>query len=515
MNLVSQKEVKPEDKTNGDIIKDIMKVCVPATLTMFLYFSMEVIGAVFNGHLPEAEQIAGAGLCNMYCIILCLSFAIGLNSALSTLISQTFGTGNMYLCGVYLNRARVMATIVFIALQPILLSAEYLFLALKFDAKTSHYAQIQIYWKIPGLLGYVYYDATKRLLYNTGNQNIPLYIQLGTTLFHPLWCYLFLHQFGLGIRATAMAYSITNIANTIILLIIVTKIDKLKDAIFWPNKDCFKGLGEYFRIGIFSAAIILFEWSAFDFMTLMSGFLGVNSTGAQSVLYNFECLIYMPALGLQIATSAVVGNSIGSKNADLARRYARWAQIISLIETITIIIFVWFCRNLIAEFYTDIDKVELLTADALRYVAFVQLWNQQQACQQGIMRGLGKVGLATFSVLTSYYVFTLPLGYIFAFHVGENHETGKGMGINGLWLGMFLGQLVLCAMYQFFISFKIDWHAIVKDSQDRAEKDEKLLSENNNDKQNLISNTNQNNSSRNGQDIELQDEQAKTTKTLQ
>ena len=130
---------------------------------------MEVIGAVFNGHMPEAEMIAGAGLGGMYTTIVCLSITVGLNSALTTLISQAFGTGNMRLCGVYLNRAKIVATLVFIPLQIILLNAENLFLALEFDAKTSHYSQIQIYWKIPGLLAYVYYDATKRLLYNTGN----------------------------------------------------------------------------------------------------------------------------------------------------------------------------------------------------------------------------------------------------------------------------------------------------------------------------------------------------------
>ena len=48
---------------------------------------MEVVGAVFNGHMSEAEMIAGAGLAGMYSTIVCLSITVGLNSALSTLIS--------------------------------------------------------------------------------------------------------------------------------------------------------------------------------------------------------------------------------------------------------------------------------------------------------------------------------------------------------------------------------------------------------------------------------------------
>ncbi len=130
---------------------------------------MEVINTAFNGHMPEAEMIAGAGLGSMYCTIVGLSLTIGLNSALTTLISQTFGTGNLKMCGVYLNRARVVATLVFIPISAVLWCSEYLSLWMGFEAKTSHYCRQYIVYRIPGMLFYAYYDATKRLLYNTGN----------------------------------------------------------------------------------------------------------------------------------------------------------------------------------------------------------------------------------------------------------------------------------------------------------------------------------------------------------
>ena len=113
-----------------------------------------------------------------------------------------------------------------------------------------------------------------------------------------MWCYLFVHVFDWGIRATAIAFTITNFLNIFILSIYISRIEKLKEALFLPNKECFNGIGNYLKIGSVSAAIIFLEWSSFEFMTLMSAFLGVNQTGAQAVLFNFECLIYMPALGL-------------------------------------------------------------------------------------------------------------------------------------------------------------------------------------------------------------------------
>lgn len=92
------------------------------------------------------------------------------------------------------------------------------------------------------------------------------------------------------------------------------------------------------------------------------------------------------------------------------------------------------------------------------------------------MRGLGKVSLCTGIALISYYGVSLPFGYIFAFLVGthstlsENSQqiTHNGMGLFGIWLGMYLGQAVLVAGYQYSISIKLDWEKIVEEARARA-----------------------------------------------
>ncbi len=76
-----------EQKSNKEILVDIFKSAIPNTITMFAFFIMEVISATFNGHMPEEEMIAGASLGSMYCAIVGLSISVGLNSALTTLIS--------------------------------------------------------------------------------------------------------------------------------------------------------------------------------------------------------------------------------------------------------------------------------------------------------------------------------------------------------------------------------------------------------------------------------------------
>jgi hypothetical protein len=67
--------------------------------------------------------------------------------------------------------------------------------------------------------------------------------------------------------------------------------------------ETFQGITAYFKTGFLGLMIIWLEWCAFEFLTLMSGYLEIDSTSAQAILFNFECLIYMVAFALSFGSS--------------------------------------------------------------------------------------------------------------------------------------------------------------------------------------------------------------------
>ena len=82
-------------------------------------------------HLKPEEKhamINGSGLGNMTQNLFGLSIIYGLNSVVETLSSQAYGSGKKKLCGVYLNRARLLLTIFYIPITLILLQTENLLL---------------------------------------------------------------------------------------------------------------------------------------------------------------------------------------------------------------------------------------------------------------------------------------------------------------------------------------------------------------------------------------------------
>ena len=72
---------------------------------------------MFVGHLNNRDLIAGVGLAGSSLNFLGLTIIKGLAGSLDTLVSHAGGNGNHELCGIYLNRARFIMTMLFIPLS--------------------------------------------------------------------------------------------------------------------------------------------------------------------------------------------------------------------------------------------------------------------------------------------------------------------------------------------------------------------------------------------------------------
>jgi Na+-driven multidrug efflux pump len=65
---------------------------------------------------------------------------LGINSTLNTLVSQSYGLGNYKLCGIYLNRSRILVTMTYVPLLGLLLKADAIFSTLGFDETAAYYS---------------------------------------------------------------------------------------------------------------------------------------------------------------------------------------------------------------------------------------------------------------------------------------------------------------------------------------------------------------------------------------
>ena len=90
------------------------------------------------------------------------------------------------------------------------------------------------------------------------------------------WCWLFVTKMGLGIAGVGYASTISNLTVYVSVVIYTSFVPEIQDAVFMPDKRTFRGIDQYLSLGVPSALMIMLEWWAYEVMTLMAGYLGVE-----------------------------------------------------------------------------------------------------------------------------------------------------------------------------------------------------------------------------------------------
>lgn len=89
----------------------------------------------FAGHLGDSSYVAGIGLGNMTINLFVISLLESFNQAIETLATQAAGSGNLYLCGLYLNRGRLIILMILIPSLYVFFNMKHVYLMFGQDEK--------------------------------------------------------------------------------------------------------------------------------------------------------------------------------------------------------------------------------------------------------------------------------------------------------------------------------------------------------------------------------------------
>ena len=282
--------IKSEDLSYPKIAFEIIIKSIPSIFGLLFEFFVEFINLAYVGHLNDPVTIGGVGLGNMMLALFILSFWVGLNGAIDTLVSQAYGDEEYYLWGSYLNRGRIIQTILFIPQAAFLLYTKEILVLFGQDEEVWDVAQFYIILMLPGMYAFAQYETIRRYLQAMGIFTFWMYIQGITVVFHIVLWYFLTYTFELGVIGISVASTITNFGNLLIVILYITYYDKTvpKESWHFFNKDSFKGYGEYFKFGIPSALIICLEWWSYELLTIYAGMLSVDELAAHVMLFNLS-----------------------------------------------------------------------------------------------------------------------------------------------------------------------------------------------------------------------------------
>jgi len=276
--------------------------------------------------------------------------------------------------------------------------------------------------------------------------------------------YLFVYTFKIGLLGAPIATGISYWISFLLLLAYARFVDGWKCWGGWSWK-CVKNMSTFSRLAFLGVVHVGTEWWAFEIVALAAGQLGTIPLAAQSVIMTTDQVMNTIPFGVGVATSARVGNLLGSRNAKGAARSANTAAWLSMILGAIVLAVLMGVKDFYAKIFNDDKNVIRLTAEVMPYVALFQIADGLNGSCGGALRGMGRQHIGAAVNILSYYCGALPLGIYLAFH---------GWGLAGLWVGQCIA-LYLVGFLEWAIVAWSNWeHQVEKafarmDHDDRAE----------------------------------------------
>ena len=429
-------------------VRPMVRLAIPLVLAELGWMTMAIVDTMMVGRQAHSAEAIGAVSLGSVIYMAVAIFGTGLMLGLDTLVSHSYGAGDVEDChrslvnGVYLSLGLAPVLMGLIRLvEPILRSANIDPTVL---SQAIPYLRALNWGTLPLLLYFVF----RRYLQGMNLARPVMFALISANIVNLVgnWALIYGHLGLRGIGTVGSGWS-TCIARTYmmtVLLIYSVYYDHryktgLRQTRRLPN---FFRLWRLVQLGFPAAMQFGMEVGVFAVATTLIGKLGAVALASHQVALNTVSFTYMVPLGIASAAAVRVGQALGRGDAHAAGR-AGWTAMALGTGFMTCMGLVFLIvPQYIVRIYTP-DPVVIHAAGSLLFVAaFFQLFDGMQTVATGALRGAGDTRTAMICHIFFYWVVGLPLGSYLCFRLG--------WGAPGLWTGLCLALILIGTALLYF-----------------------------------------------------------------
>uniref|UniRef100_A0A672YIW9 Multidrug and toxin extrusion protein n=1 Tax=Sphaeramia orbicularis TaxID=375764 RepID=A0A672YIW9_9TELE len=425
------------EKKNIDKIPSVPLFFVFQVISQLMIFMISFISTVFCGHLGKTE-LASVALAIAVVNVTGVSIGTGLSLTCDTLISQTYGSGNLKRVGVILQRGVLILLLACFPCWAVLINTETLLLAVKQSPEVASLSQLYVKIFMPALPAAFMYQLQGRYLQNQGIIWPQVITGAIGNVLNAIINYVFLYPLDMGVAGSAAANAISQYLLAVVLFIYIYWKGLHKATWGGWSLDCLQEWGPFIQLAIPSMLMLCLEWWMFEIGGFLAGVISETELGAQSIVYELSVVAYMFPLGFAAAASVRVGNALGAGNVEQAKLSCKVPIICSFIIACFVGTILGISRNAIGYIFTSEQSVQ----------ALISFCCSSCGVTGGVLRGAGKQMIGALCNLVGYYFIGFPIGASLMF--------AAKMGIVGLWTGLSLCVLMQMIFFIVFV-FKLDW----------------------------------------------------------
>lgn len=444
-NLIKPALIVGPMPSNRDIIGKTFKIAWPSAMESVLIALIGAVDMVMVGGLGK-EAISAVGITTQPKFIV-LATILSLNVGLTVLVSRRKGENNSEAANRYLRQCLIICVVLSFALSclGIFFAREFM----QFAGASADYIDLSFQYFQIIMVGNFFYcisltiTAAQR---GAGNTKISMTTNLAANIVNLCFNAILINGLfffpRLGVQGAAIA---TAIGNGVALVMALYSVCRKGDFLNLSFKQDWsldrKTLSDVYYIASNAFVEQIFLRVGFFMYSKAVASLGTTSFSAHQVCMNVMHITFACGEGLQIASTALVGQSLGAKRPDLAMIYSYIAQRAGLILGCLLCVVIWVFKDGLMMIFIQDPEVILAGEIPMIFLAVSVLFQIPQVITIGSLRGAGDVRFVAVLMLVSVGIFRPFLAWFLA--------HGLQIGLAGAWMALLTDQIA-----RYFISYK-------------------------------------------------------------
>lgn len=429
--------------TEAPIIKALFLLALPIVLANALHTSHQLINTFWVGRLG-ADAVAAVSV-SFPIIFLLVSLGGGLSVAGSILAAQYAGARDQAMVNHVAAQTLLMVLVVSAALSVLGYFGAPWLLHWMGIAGEAYVAEAEHYMRV-SFLGMVFVFAFvmfQSILRGIGEVRLPLYVVGFSVLLNLMLDPLLIFGFGpvpaFGVAGAAWATLITQALAAVVGFTILFRGDygvRLRLPHFRPD---WAQIRRVFLLGLPASIEQSMQALGITVMTVLISSFGTLAIAAYGIGFRVLTFIIIPALGISMAVSTLVGQSLGAgdrRRAGEVGVLASWTSF-WLLSAIGLILLAG-ARPVVAFFVPNDPALIEAGAHCLRFLALGFGLMGVQHALAGVFRGAGDTVSTMVLAIVAVWGLQFPLAWLLS-----KHTT---LGVTGLWSAFPIAAVATAAL---------------------------------------------------------------------
>jgi len=446
------------DMTQGSVVGHLIRFAFPLLLGNLFQQFYNMVDTWVVGNFVGNEAFSAVGSVGPIVNML-IGFFSGLASGAGVVISQYYGARRYDDVRRTVHTAIVMTLILGIVFTGLGLWMTPLMLRLmKTPAEVFPQSSAYLTIYFSGILGLFVYNMGAGVLRAVGDSRRPFYFLVVCAIMNVILDLLFVLAFHMGVRGVAWATILSQALSAVLVILALMKSDSCI-TLHWRSLGIhWDVLKQIIIIGI--PAAIQMAITAFSNIFVQSyiNFFGADCMSGWTAYSKIDQLLFLPMQSLALAGTTFVGQNLGSRQVDRAKKGVRIAALLAMgVTAVLILVLILPAAPYLVSFFNSKPAVIEYGTMFLRYISPFYILCCLNQIYGAALRGSGNSKATMVIMLASFVVFRQIYLYVVANFI-SNTILPIAMGYPAGWL--------LCSMITLIYYHHVDLgkNAIIKDA---------------------------------------------------